>query len=193
MPQIHYVKRKFLRAAGVKQVMKEDAASLRKYRRLERDRKWKAQAKKRNKTATTSLGAPRNTGGGGTSISDYANDRNNSTENAGDAQREAASTTMGQSSRHLGSVSLSGASAAAGLSHLQRKGNRLVLVQLDGTREKHQAYELENPDNPDAGYSVWVECLNGTKRCISRHEIIRYGLPARERKMPKKFADRHFR
>ena len=192
MPQIHYVKRKFLRAAGVKQVMKEDAASLRKYRRLERDRKWKAQAKKRNKTATTSGAAPRNTGGGGTSISDDANDKNN-TESAGDAQREAASTTMEQSSRHLGSVSLSGASAAAGLSHLQRKGNHLVLVQLDGTREKHQAYELQNPDNPDTGYSVWVEWLNGTKCCISRHEIVRYGLPARERKMPNKFADHHFR
>ena len=165
--------------------MNEDAASLRKYRRLERDQKWKTQAKKRNKTTTTSGAAPRNTGGGGTSISDDANDKNN-IDNAGDARREEASTRVGP-------ASMSGASAAAGLSHLRRKGNRLVLVQLDETREKHQAYELENPDNPDAGYSVWVEWLNGTKRCISRHEIVRYGLAARERKMPDKFADRHFR
>ena len=191
MPQIHFVKRKFLKAAGVNQVMKEDAASLRKYRRLERDHKWKARAKARNKS-TTSGGAPRNTGG--ISISDDKSGRNN-TDNARDPLHETESPRLPQSSSssHWGAVSSSGTSAAAGISHLQRKGNNLILVQLEGSREKHQAYELENPDNPDTGHSVWVEWLNGTKRCISRHEIVRYGLPARERKMLNKSAQQYFR
>lgn len=189
MPQIHFVKRKFLKAAGVNQVMKEDAASLRKYRRLERDQKWKARAKARNKTATSG-GAPRSRGG--ISISDDKSGRNN-TDNARDPLQETGSPRLPQNRGHLGAVSSSGTSAAAGLSHLQRTGNSLVLVQLEGTREKHQAYELEDPYNPDIGHSVWVEWLNGTKRCISRHEIVRYSLPARERKMPNKFAQQYFR
>lgn len=82
-------------------------------------------------------------------------------------------------------------SGSATLSNLQRKNNQLILVKLDTTEKEYLAYELHNCEHPhETGIHVWVEWLStGMKQCINRHEIVKYGLRARNQQQPIRFSN----
>lgn len=78
--------------------------------------------------------------------------------------------------------------AAAGVPNLRRMSDELIYVKL-GNKTVHDAFELENPDNPGEHDTVWVEWnSSGKKACIYRHQIVKGGLGPRKRQRPATFS-----
>ena len=69
----------------------------------------------------------------------------------------------------------------------ERKSDDIIWIQIG--KNLHPAYELANCHSSiHTSDEIWVEWLsNGKKECVSKHQVVSDGLPARKRQRPNYF------